>query len=391
MRRRQFLKSVGAATMSTTLAAGAAADDTRKLRACVIGDSQAGGYGHDLHLAWKLQKNVDVVALSDPNEAGRREHAAEASAERTYSDYREMLTQEKPDLVAIGPRWTTSHKDYLLAAAEIGAHGIMEKPLATDLVEGDAMIDAIEAKGLKWAIGFNIRGTEGYQNARRLILEEGLIGEVLEIRGRGKEDHRAGGEDLLVLGPHVLDIMIDLMGMPKWCSADIQMNGAPATAQDVRQPTEPIGPIIGDRIHATFGFPNGSYGHFDTMKNEGGNGGRFGLNIYGSKGIVTMRWGQLPQCYVLHDTAWAPGGKGLSWQPLPGTAQEPGHQPSEERYANIVTDLLRSVEEDRLPDVSLQDGRNAQELIHAIFAAHFNGGRVTLPLEDRRHPLTILG
>jgi len=219
-------------------------------------------------------------------------------------------------------------------------------------------------------------------------VEEGLIGEVLEIRGRGKEDPRAGGEDLAVLGPHVLDIMIDLMGVPEWCSADIQMNGAPATAKDIRQPSEPIGPVIGDRLHATFGFPNGAYGHFDSMKNEGGNGGRFGLNVYGSKGIVTMRWGELPQCYVLHDAAWAPGGKNLTWEPLPGTSDESQHQQPEERYFNIVADLLRSIDDDKEPEVSLQDGRNVQELIQAIFAAHFNGGRVALPLEKRRHPLS---
>ena len=387
MLRRQFLSTACAGTISTALAAHGANPTSSKLRACIIGDSNGGGYGHDLHLAWKLQDQVEVVGLADPDTKGRSEHAAEAGALRTYGDYREMLSNEEPDLVAIGPRWTTHHKEYLLTAASVGAHGIMEKPLATDLIEGDAMIKAIEDKDLKWAIGFNIRGTEGYQHARRLILEEDLIGEVLEIRGRGKEDHRAGGEDLLVLGPHVLDIMIDLMGMPEWCSADIQMNGVPAEPKDIRDPSEPIGPIIGDRIHATFGFSDGSYGHFDTMKNKEGNGGRFGLNIYGTKGVVTMRWGLLPQCYVLHDSSWAPGAKDISWQPLPGTSEQPARQASEQRYQNIVSDLLLAIAEDREPAVSLQDGRDTLELIHAVFAAHFAGGRIRIPLQERAHPL----
>ena len=51
---------------------------------------------------------------------------------RIYQDYREMLAKEKPDLVAVAPRWTVNHKEYLLACAEAGAHGIVEKPLTPD-------------------------------------------------------------------------------------------------------------------------------------------------------------------------------------------------------------------------------------------------------------------
>ena len=384
MNRRAFMVGTGAAA----LAASAVAQG-EKLRACVIGDSNRGGHGHGIHLVWAMHDHVDVVGLSDPDEAGRAKHAAEAKAAHTYTDYREMLKKEKPDLVAIGPRWADRHKDYLFAAADVGAHGIMEKPLATNLTDADTMISAIESKNLKWSIGFNIRGTAGYQHAKRMILEEGIIGEILEVRGRGKEDHRAGGEDLIVLGTHVFDLMADLLGDPQWCSAHIQANGKTATADDIREPSEPIGPIIGDRLHATFGFPKGRYGHFDSMKSDDGNGGRFGLNIYGTKGIVTMRWGTLPDVFVLYDPSWAPGNKGAQWQTLPDAPPNGGNQPLEERYLTITTDLIQSIQEDKVPEVSLQDGRRAQEMTHAVFAAHAAGGRVNMPLNDRRHPLEV--
>ena len=57
------------------------------------------------------------------------------------------------------------------------------------------MVSAIEAKNLKWAIAFNFRALPIIQHAKRLIAEQGIIGEVLELRGRGKEAARAGGED----------------------------------------------------------------------------------------------------------------------------------------------------------------------------------------------------
>ena len=39
------------------------------------------------------------------------------------------------------------------------------------------------------------------------MVDEGDIGEVLELRGWGKEDHRGGGEDLWVLGSRVMNLM----------------------------------------------------------------------------------------------------------------------------------------------------------------------------------------
>ena len=47
-------------------------------------------------------------------------------AARGYRDYREMLSKEKPDLVSIGPRWTDQRRDMVTAAAEAGAHIMLE-------------------------------------------------------------------------------------------------------------------------------------------------------------------------------------------------------------------------------------------------------------------------
>lgn len=188
MSRRAFMGVAGAAV---TLSAGA--QEGRKLRACVIGDTKNGGYGHSLHLVFGYRDDIEVVGLADPDEAGRAKFAAEAKAQRQYADWREMLEKEKPDLVAIGPRWMTNHREYLLGAAAAGAHGLMEKPVAIDLAQADEMVAAVEKNKLAWAMAFNFRVTPVVAHVRRMVFEEGVIGEVLEMRGRGKEDHRAGG------------------------------------------------------------------------------------------------------------------------------------------------------------------------------------------------------
>ena len=391
MDRRTFLAaaaSLPATTLLSRHALGAA--DSKKLRACVIGDSKQGEYGHSIHLCFAMQDSVEVVGLADPDDAGRRSHAEQARALRSYADYREMLEKEKPDLVAIGPRWTLKHREYLLAAAAHGAHGIIEKPAADNLADADAMVQAVEAKNLKWSVAFNFRASALIQHTKKL-LGDGVIGEILELRGRGKEDDRAGGEDLLVLGTHIFDLVRFFIGPPEWCESDITVNGKPATKADIHDPSEPLGKVVGDRIQATFGFPNGVKGYFGTTKTKDKNGGRWGLDVYGSKGVISLRMDTtpgLPSGFLLRDTSWSPALKKTAWEPLPGAPDIKFADANKERNAPIVADLLKAIAENRTPAVSLQDGRAAAEMVQAVYDAHVRGGRTALPLKDRTHPFT---
>lgn len=385
MNRRTFLLSAGALAAAGALGK-ARAQETKKYKACIIGDTQNGGYGHSFHLAFALRPDVAVVGLADPDEAGRAKMGAEAGAANLYADYREMLEKEKPDIVAVGPRHTTRHKEYLLACAAIGAHGYLEKPIAVDCAEADEMVAAIEAKDLKWAMAFNFRQNPLTTALRTAIMDDRLIGSLLEVRARGKEDHRAGGEDLVVLGVHVFDLMRHFLGDAKWCMADITQNGQPATAADIREASEPLGPVLGNRLHAIYGFDMGVTGTFDSLKTREP-GERWGIDFYGNKGIVTVRVGVLPKISWLDDASWAPGLSGKVWQPVPGVPELTLGDEARERHKFIVDDLFEAIENGRKPATSLQDGRAAQEMVQAAFQAHMDGGRVVLPLEKRAHPL----
>lgn len=384
--RRGFL----AASSALAVAATTHAQSTKKYKACIIGDSTLGGYGHQIQNAFAFREDVAIVGLADPDEKGRERHGKEVSAERTYTDFREMLDKERPDLVAIGPRCTVNHRDYLLACVEVGAHGFIEKPFCDSLEAGDEMIAAVDAKNLKWAIAYNFRGMPLIQRAKKLV-SEGLIGTVLEARGRGKEDHRAGGEDLIVLGTHVLDLMRFFMGgSPAWCAADITVAGRAATPADIREATEPLGPIVGDRVHAMYGFQGGAVGYFDSMKNPDGNGGRFGIDLYGSRGVLSIRipaGDETVRVGWLDESTWAPVGKDVPWQPLPDSpAVEPAIPPAA-RNRIITDDLIAAIEENRRPAFSIHDGLASWEMIQAVFDACVAGGRVALPLANRSHPL----
>lgn len=385
--RRNFMGITAGALLAPAWTSGAV-EAGKRWRVCVIGDTRQGGYGHDLHLAWSLREDVEVVALADPHEAGRQKHAEEAKAQGTYADYREMLEKERPDLVTIAPRITIHHRDYLMAAAECGAHGFMEKPLAVDMAEADEMIAAIDAKGLRWSIAFNFRTAPLVRHVRRMIMEEGLIGALIEMRGRGKEDHRAGAEDLVVLGTHTFDMMRYFAGDPEWCMAHISMDGKPAVRGDIREATEALGPILGDAVRASYGFPNGVTGYFSSVKNPVRNSGRWGLDFYGSKGVVLLRMESngAPNAVWLDDPSWS-GLRKAAWKPLPDAPDTAYPSSSPVRYGPITGDLLNAIQEQRRPEVSLHDGAASLEMIIAAYAAHLAGGRVALPLADRKHPL----
>ena len=388
MNRRSFLGATAIPLSGAVFGSIPGVQPTPEYRACVIGDTGHGGYGHNLHLVWGLHPNVEVVALADPDEAGRMKRAAEAGAQRTYADYRIMLEKEQPDLVSIGPRWTVNHKQYLLDCTGAGCHGLIEKPLSVDLTEADTIIETVEDKNLRWAIAFNFRASPVIAHTRRMLVEEGLIGDILEIRSRGKEDRRAGGEDLIVLGVHIFDMMVTFLGAPLWCSASISVDGRPARPADVREASEPLGPVVGTRLQTTFGFQKGINGYFSSQKNEDGNGGRWGMEIYGSKGVVTIRMTTVPEVFWWPEKSWAPKNAGDGWKPLPGMPEVTPGQSRAWQYQPIVDDLIKSIEEKRQPQVSLHDGRMATEMIQAVNESHVQGGNpVPIPLEKRDHPL----
>src|SRR5690606_5954096 len=124
-----------------------------------------------------------------------------------------MLDEAKPDIVAVCPRWIDEHRDMAVAAAERGMHMYLEKPFCRTLAEADEIVAACEKHDVKLALAHQTRYSPKLHIIRDII-DDGRIGDVLELRGRGKEDHRGGGEDLWVLGSHVFNLMHHLGGDP---------------------------------------------------------------------------------------------------------------------------------------------------------------------------------
>jgi predicted dehydrogenase len=367
---------------------------TPPYRTAVIGRTGRGDYGHGLDVSVLNHPKLKVVAVADDNPQGRAGALKRLGIERGYEDYREMLEREKPQIVVVAPRWLDGHKDMILACAERGVLGIFcEKPLAPDLASCDAIVDACDRSHVKLAMAFQTRYSPRYERIKSLIAD-GVIGEVLELRGRGKEDRRGGGEDLMVLGVHILDLFHDLLGEPAWCFARVTDMARDVGPAEVRPGAEGIGPLAGDRVDAMFGFQRTpAVAHFATARPREP-GQRFGLSIHGSKGCIWMSTGSMPPAYLLADPTWTATGK-ATWRPISDGRE--GNASSAERNdlatgnRAIVEDLVHAVETDSQPRTHARAARTTIEMVLSCYASHGRRAMVTLPLADREaHPLSRL-
>ncbi len=364
-----------------------------KYRVAVIGRTGKGAYGHALDTVWLKCDRAEIVAVADENEAGRAAAAKRLGAKNAYADFRQMLEKEKPQIVSVADRWPDCHRDMVVACAEHGASIFLEKPAAQTLQQADEMVAACEKHHVKCAVAHQTRYSPRVKVVKDVI-GEGKIGDVMELRGHGKEDKRGGGEDLMVLGTHTFDLMRHLAGDAKWCFARVQQSGRKAVAGDVRQAGEQLGPIMGDHITASYGFGGMAVGTFSTHVAKAGVGARYWLEVRGTKGTIHLGFGILPVALLCEDPSGMFGKSKAAWQeitsagvgkPEPLTAKE-----LDNGNILIVNDLIDAIEKDRAPLDSLSDGRAALEMILAVYESHRLERAVDLPLKNRKHPLAAM-
>lgn len=391
MNRRSILAAL---PVVLTTAPALAAD--KKWRVGVIGHTGRGNYGHGLDTMWLLIPEVEIVGVADADAKGLEGAKKKLKVSAGFADYRKMLAETKPEIVAIGPRHVDQHRDMILAAVEAGAKGIyMEKPFCRSLEEADEIVAACEKAGVKLSLAHRNRFHPVLKTVKKLI-DEGLIGRVLEMRGRGKEDQRGGSLDLWVLGTHVMNLAFYFGGDPVSCSAVVKQDGHLVTKADVKEGDEGIGPLAGNEVHARFELKDGLVAYFDSMKDAGVREAAFGLQIIGTKGIIDFRIDKEPLAQLLPGNPFQPGDKPRTWVPITtGGAGKPepvaglGRQVSSHETAG--RDLISAIQENRAPLCDVIQGRQTIEMVSAVFESHRLGGeRVTFPLKTRVNPLTLL-
>src|SRR6056297_406011 len=103
------------------------------------------------HIAAAIENKLDIEALCDIEESKMNDLAEKFNLPQNvkkYTDYKEMLKNEKPELVAICTE-SGKHGQIALDCLDEGANLIIEKPISLSLEEADKIIDKAKKKKLK--------------------------------------------------------------------------------------------------------------------------------------------------------------------------------------------------------------------------------------------------
>jgi predicted dehydrogenase len=130
-------------------------------------------------LGYRAIPGVEVVACCDRRKLVAEGFAAEHGIPRLYTDYRELLAREELDAVDnITP--DARHAEVAIAAAQRGLHVMSEKPLATSVAEGEAMVAAVEEAGVINMVNFTYRNAPALQ-AGAAIVAAGRLGVLRHV------------------------------------------------------------------------------------------------------------------------------------------------------------------------------------------------------------------
>ena len=364
----------------------------------VIGHTGRGNYGHGLDTVWMRFPETEIAGVADADPAGLAKELKKLQLpdDRGFPDYRKMLEEVKPEFVSVCPRHVDQHRDMCLAAIEAGVKGIyVEKPFCQTPAEADELKAASKARGTRIAVAHRNR----YHPVLPLIektIADGGIGNLLEIRGRGKGDRRGGAEDLWVLGAHVLNLIHYFAGDPASCSALMLKDGVPVTRADVVDGGEGLGPLAGNELHARYEMADGIVAYFDSIANDGTGNAGFGLQLIGSEGIIGIQCDCDPLAHLVPGNPFQPTGKARPWVPITsaGVGKEepdPDLIHAVQHHDAAIRDLIDACDAGREPLCNLGEAAMAVEMICAVFASHREKAKaVRFPLEDRGNALLSL-
>jgi predicted dehydrogenase len=237
-----------------------------------------------------------LIAIAGRNESAVAEAARRYGYERYYTDWRQMLADDRVQLFDNGGP-NDQHAEPSIAAAEAGKHIICEKPLGRNAEESKAMLDAVTKAGVKHMVAFNYRFVPAILQARELV-KSGALGRIYHFRAVYLQEwimphynqgmiwrlskERAGSGALGDLGAHIIDLGRFLVG-------EITSVGAMTRTFIEERPLDGGGSgrvDVDDAFVATVAFDNGAIGTVEATRFAAGRKNFNSFEINGEKGSI---------------------------------------------------------------------------------------------------------
>jgi len=237
-----------------------------------------------------------LVAIAGRNAEATQEAAQRYGYETYYTDWRELLKNDRVQLFDNGGP-NDAHAEPSIAAAQAGKHVLCEKPLARNAKEAATMLEAVTKAGIKHAVMFNYRFVPALRQAKELI-DSGALGQIYHYRAVYLQEwimphygtpmiwrldkNQAGSGALGDLGAHIIDLGRFLVGEPKHVSA--------LTRTFIPQRPNADGSLgqvtVDDAFIAAVEFENGAIGSVEASRFAAGRKNYNCLEVNGEKGTL---------------------------------------------------------------------------------------------------------
>ena len=249
---------------------------------------------------------------------------------------------------------TARHRELVEAAADAGCHILCEKPIATNLADAKAMLDACTRQGVHFMTAFPMRFAPSVTSLRAMV-QKGDFGKILGINGINHSEIPTGhrtwfGNRMMAGGGAVMDHTVHLVDLFRWIFnveirevyAEINsLLGAPQVDVDT------AGLLL-------LTFANGLQASIDCSWSRPTFYPRWGhlkMEVIGEKGAAVM------DGFAEHLTLYSRGApRNPSWI---GFSRDPNQA--------MIEEFVASIRENRPPQVTWQDGYKALEVALAAY------------------------
>ncbi len=179
--RRKFLSSISMLAASTALPIHSFAfGKTAKLKIVLVGTGVRGITFWGKRLVETYPEILEFVGLCDINPS-RLAYAKDYMGATcpVFTDFEKMVKQSKPDLIIVTTKDSTHH-EFIIKGLEMGCDVLTEKPLTTDEVKCQSIIDAEKKSEKKLIVGFNYRWSP-YATKIKELLQKETIGKLVSV------------------------------------------------------------------------------------------------------------------------------------------------------------------------------------------------------------------
>ena len=332
------------------------------------------------HIKAVLNNHLELAAVCDVKpeamETLLAKHGLEQDTSiRRYTDYKEMVETEKPTLVGIATE-SGIHAEIALYCIAHSVNVIIEKPMAMSMADADAIVEAAQRNHVKVCACHQNRFNPAVQ-ATRKALEEGRFGKLSHgsihvrwNRNKGYYDQAPWRGTWAQDGGCLMNQCIHGVDLLRWMMGGEVVSVYAQTRQRFHDylEAEDVGVAI-------LTFADGSVATVEGTANVFPRNLEETLYLFGEAGTVKIGGTSTNNVDVWDFADEREGDEGMAG------LKEPTSNVYGNGHTSLFADMMDAIEHDRKPYVDAVAGRNALEMILAIYQSAATGQPVKLPLE----------